>query len=286
MISLSEENSLTTGGATRSAMPLTAGGNSSDPKTEIPVALQLYTVRDLLAKNFRNTVEKVAEIGYDAVEFAGYGGLTGKEMRTLLDTLGLKCAGAHVDFAELETNLDNALAMNQEIGGRFIVCPFMPEVYSSRGAAGFREFGIKLNRIGEKVRNAGMQLCYHNHSFEFSKVGDKHLIEYLFEASDKELVKAEVDVCWTQFGGVDPIAFIDAHRDRCIMLHMKDMVKVEPITFAPVGNGILNMPGILDAGQRAGTIWYVVEQDSSEQQILDAVAVSLKNLRKLLNAFY
>lgn len=248
------------------------------------VALQLYTLRDLTKDDFSGTLKKVAEIGYDAVEFAGFGGLTAKEVRQLLDDLGLVSVASHEGFERLEKDLEERIEYNLEVGNKFIVCPSMPGEWRETGVDGFKQFGEKLNILGEKMKKAGMQLGYHNHNFEFEKVDGKYLYDYLFEATDPELVKAQVDVYWVQYGGEDPIAHLKKYAGRCPLLHMKDMTADEEPTFAPVGAGILDMKGIIQTARETGVEWFIVEQDRTQQPVLEAIAISLKNMRQLLEA--
>ena len=253
-------------------------------KEKTPVALQLYTVRELTAKDFTGTLKTVAKIGYDAVEFAGYGGLSAGDLRKLIDDLGLKCAGTHEGFENLEKNLDETIAFSAKIGNSFIVCPSMPAEWRDKGADGFRGFGERMNEVGSKVKKAGMQLCYHNHNFEFKKEGGKYLIDYLFETADPELVKAEIDVYWVKYGGEDPASFIRRHSNRCPMIHMKDMADDRDKSFAPVGTGILDMKSIVQAARQANAVWFIVEQDRTKQPVLEAIEISLKNMRTLLGS--
>ena len=255
----------------------------SKKKAVTPVGLQLYTLRDLMKEDFTGTVAKVAEIGYDAVEFAGYGGLSASEVKRLLDDLGLVCAGTHEGFQNLGDRLGETIEFNAAIGNGDIVCPSMPQEWRKSGADGFREFGERMNAIGEKVKAAGLRFVYHNHSFEFERVGGKHLIEYFFETSDPELVTMEVDVYWVKRGGVDPATFLRKYAKRCTMIHMKDMADDAEQSFAPVGTGTLDMPGIVAASREIGARWYVVEQDRTKRPPLEAVAISLNNMRKLLS---
>ncbi|MCE5252585.1 sugar phosphate isomerase/epimerase [bacterium] len=253
------------------------------PKTA-PVGLQLYTLRELTEKDFTGTLKKVAAIGYDGVEFAGYGGLSAVELKKLIDDLGLKCAGTHEGFENLEKKLDETIAFNAGIGSSFIICPSMPGEWRDKGAEGFKAFGERMNKIGAAVKKAGMQLCYHNHNFEFKKENDKFLIEYLYETADPELVKAEVDVYWVQFAGENPAAFIRRYGKRCILIHMKDMADDADRSFAPVGTGVLDMKSIVRASKEANAAWFIVEQDRTKRPPLEAVGISLKNMRTLLKS--
>ena len=254
------------------------------PKKGTPVALQLYTVRDLTAKDFPGTLATIAKMGYDAVEFAGYGGLSAADMKKLLGDLGLVCAGTHEGYERLDRNLDEVIGYNRAIGNEWLVCPSMPKEFSDKGADGFKAFAEKLNVIGEKANKAGMKLCYHNHSFEFKKADGKYLLDILLSAADPKLVSAEVDVYWVKFGGEDPVAFISRHAGRCPLLHMKDMTAGENPTYAPVGTGVIDMKGVVGAARKAGTKWFIVELDDSKMPMLQAIEISLRNMRALLKA--
>lgn len=256
--------------------------SASENAGRTPVALQLYTVRTLTEKDYSGTLEKVARIGYDAVEFGGFGGLSSKQIKKLLDDLGLQSAGSHVDIAELESELTKIIDFHLEIGAHYIICPYMPEPVQEEGVRGFQEFGKRLEKIGEPVKKAGLQLCYHNHNFEFKKANGKYLLDYLFESADPELVKAEVDVYWVKRGGEDPVAHLRKYRGRCSSLHMKDMTRDDRKTYAPVGTGQLNFPEIIRTAKEIGAVWFVVEQDEADQPILDAISISLKNMRQML----
>ena len=263
-------------------VPVKSSTGMSRREKHTPVALQLYTVRALAGKDFVGTLKTVVAIGYDAVEFAGYGGLSAKDLKSIIDDLGLQCAGTHEGFEVLEKNLEKTIEFNAQIGNRNIVCPSMPGEWRRGGADSFRRFGERLNEIGEKVKKSGLQLCYHNHDFEFKKEGGEYLIDYMYGSTDSNLVKAEVDIYWVQRGGEDPIAFIQRYGDRCSIMHMKDMADDENKSFAPVGAGIMDMKGIIQAARKAGSEWYIVEQDSTKRPVLEAIEISLKNMRELL----
>ena len=259
---------------------------SSHTKTpgETPVSLQLYTVRTLTEKDFAGTLAKVAQIGYDAVELGGFGGLSSKEIKKLLKDLGLQCSGSHEPFERLQGALPQVIQDNQEIGNSYVICPYMPESFQARGLDGFKEFGHKLTEVGAALKNANLQLCYHNHDFEFKAVGGKYLLDYLFAEVDPGLLKAEVDVFWVLHGGEDPIAHLRKYFGRVPLLHIKDMTKDDRRTFAPVSTGRLDLAEIVKAARAGGAVWFVIEQDETEQPVLEAIAISLRNFRRILNA--
>ncbi|MDX9979308.1 MAG: sugar phosphate isomerase/epimerase [Lentisphaeria bacterium] len=281
MHSLSRREFLRVGalGAGLAALPLRAEGLGAPP----PIGLQLYTLRDLMKEDFDGTLKRVAEIGYPAVEFAGFGRYGGKpqELRALLDGLGLVCCGSHEGLGGIERQPAARAEFVQALGGRHLVVPSLPKEFRDGGKDGYRQFGERMNALGEAVAKAGGVLSYHNHAFEFAKDGDKTLFDWMLEAMDPELVKLEVDVFWVKNGGIEPGEFIRRHRERIALLHMKDLA-ADDGSFAPVGTGTLDMADIAKAGGEAGCDWYIVEQDACRQPPLEAVALSLGNLKALL----
>jgi len=143
----------------------------------VPVALQLYTVRDQTAVDFPGTVRRVAELGYAGIELAGDGGLTAEQLRALLDETGLRLAGSHVPLERMIEDMDGVIAYYQDLGSPYVGVPFLGEAY--RSAKGFREAARALNRAGAALQEAGMSLYYHNHAFEFEPLGETTGMEIL-----------------------------------------------------------------------------------------------------------
>ena len=246
----------------------------------LPVALQLYTVRDQLREDFRGTVRAVAEMGYDGVQFAGYGGLSAVEMRRLLEETGLRPAGTHTGLDTLEHDLGTEIDYNLAIGNRWIICPSLPEA-RRRDLAGWREIAATLNRIGERCVQRGLRFGYHNHAFEFPEIpgsGGRHGLDVLLGETAPDLVFWEPDVYWITKGGADPVALIRRHAGRIPITHLKDMTADDRQTFAEVGEGMLDWPAILAASQQAGVEWHCVEQDRCDHPPLDSARLSLQHL--------
>jgi len=250
-------------------------------RKRLPVALQLYTLRDQLRDDFRGVVRAVAEIGYDGVQFAGYGGLGAAEMRALLDETGLRAAGTHTGLDVLEGRLDEEIEYNLAIGNRWVLCPFVPEARLGN-LAGWREVAASLNQIGERCVAQGLRFGYHNHAFEFPPIpdgGGKRGLDVLLGETDPRLVFWEPDVYWVTKGGDDPAALISAYAGRVPITHLKDMTGDERQTFAEVGEGTLDWPAILAAAEAAGSEWHCVEQDRCDRPPLESVRISLHHLR-------
>ena len=247
---------------------------------QIPIALQMYTLRNETGKDFAGTLREVAKIGYAGVEFAGTGGLGAPELRRLLDDLNLRVAGSHTGLEVLEGSLTAALDFSQAIGNEYLVCPYLPEE-RRQSADAYRALADLLNRSGAACQERGLQLCYHNHAFEFQRFEGRYALDILLGATDPELVKAEIDTYWVQRGGADPAAYIRQYSGRCPLIHLKDMAADEKGSFAAVGEGTMDWPAIFAASEAGGARWYIVEQDACQRPPLESVAISLRNLRTM-----
>lgn len=253
--------------------------------SNLPIALQLYTVRDQTALDYAGTVRKVAAMGYHGVEFAGRKPLPQAELKALIQELGLKVAGGHESLSNLEEDLDGLITAYQDLGSEYITLPSIPGEW--REATEFGPLFEKLNAIGKRCRERGITFSYHNHDFEFKlKVGDKTFFDALYAATDPDNVKAQVDVFWVHFAGLDPAAVIQKYAGRCPLIHLKDMPKnvtemVRPARFAEVGEGQVDMAAVFAASEASGATWYIVEQDQCERPTLESAKLSFDNLRSL-----
>jgi|UniRef100_A0A7V3REX0 sugar phosphate isomerase/epimerase len=242
----------------------------------IPIALQLYTLRELTEKDFTGTLKQVSKIGYEGVEFAGYGNLKAQELKKLLDDLNLKPAGSHVGIDLLTSELDSVIEYNLEIGNHFIVCPW--QKYDKK--EDFINFANTLNEIGQKCKDKGLKLCYHNHAHEFARFGEVRGLDLLFTNTKADLVDFEIDTYWVKYAGADPISFITTFGKRASLLHVKDMERVGR-DFAEIGTGIMDIRGIISAAKNVGTKWLIVEQDKCKMDPIESIKISFTNLKRM-----
>jgi sugar phosphate isomerase/epimerase len=247
--------------------------------SQVPIALQMYTVRDDAASDFAGTLRKVADTGYAGVELAGTGGMPASALRALLQDLGLQIAGSHVSLQMLEDDLNAVLDYNSELGNPRVVCPWL--AMERRTAEGYRALAESLNRVGAACRERGMELCYHNHDFEFERFDGQTGFDILFGSTDPGLVKIELDTFWAVKGGYDAAEIIRKYAGRIPLIHLKDMTDDDEKTFAEVGEGTMDWPSIFAAGDAAGAAWYIVEQDKCARPPLESIRISLDNLRKM-----
>ncbi len=241
------------------------------------IALQLYTIRDETARDFTAMVREVAKIGYNGVEFAGYGGLAGSDMAALLASTKLRAAGTHVRWATLEADPTREINYCVEIGCRNITIPFLgKEWYEGESLT-----ALRLNAIGRSAQEKGLTLSYHNHSHEFTQSDDgRYLLDVLLDSTNPELVKLELDTYWAAYAGVDPIAYLRKRAGRVPLIHVKDMMPER--TFTEVGDGTLDIRGICRAAGESGTEWYVVENDAPTIPSLESARRSFENLSRIL----
>ncbi|MEP6755839.1 MAG: sugar phosphate isomerase/epimerase [Chthonomonadales bacterium] len=244
----------------------------------IPVALQLYTVRDECAQDFVGTLKYVAEMGYAGVELTGPGNLTSTELSTVLTDLDLRVAGCHVSLANLENDLNAAFDLNEAVGNKRIVCPWLPpELRNSE--EDFRRLADTLSAVGLACRDKGFQLYYHHHDFEFQNFGGKLALDILFDSVPNDLLRAELDTYWIEVGGESASDFIHKYRDRVDLVHIKDRVEDRDPPFGEIGEGTLNFVEIFQECEDAGVAWYIVEQDRCPGPPLESARRSLRNLK-------
>lgn len=249
------------------------------------IGLQMYTLRDETAKDFRGTLRKVAEQGYEGVEFAGYGDVSAEEMKNLLQELNLKAIGSHVRYSNLQEKLANEIAYLKTIGAQYIICPHvMPE--DRKDWQKLFEF---FATVGEEAQKHGLLFAYHNHAFEFEeKLGDDYVFDAMYHALDPSTAKVEMDIGWVQFSGQDPLAYIAKYAGRLPLLHLKDFQHGADgsIDTLELGKGIIQLPEVIQAASDAHVEWLIVEQDRCHNPQLESIATSIQWLREnYLNHF-
>jgi len=246
----------------------------------VKIGLQLYTLRDALAENFRVGLRRVSALGYQGVEFAGYGGLEAEELGMLTRALGLSPVSSHVSIDQLDAHLADELDYAVTAGLAHVVCPWLPA--ARRANAGeYRATARLLNEIGVACQARGLQFGYHNHAVELeTQVGNVPALEFLLAETDPALVNIEFDVYWIQYAGMSPSDWIQRYAGRCPLLHIKDMDPNDR-SFREVGQGSLDMKAIVAAARTADSSWLFVEQDECRQNPWVSVTQSLAYLQAL-----
>ena len=243
------------------------------------ISLQLYTVREETTRDMPGTLRKISEIGYPAVEFAGYGGLAPQDLKTILDDLGLRTSGVHVPLTAWETNPETVLADMQALDCAHAVLPSVPPERREDEASVAR-LAEDLNSWGELCRREGVTFSYHNHNFEFAPLGRSTMWDVLVRETDPELVGLELDLYWVKYAGTDPETTLRDVADRVSLVHLKDMAPDDTLSDLPVGEGTLPWITLLDAADAAGVEWFIAEQDNPKVALED-VKTSLQHLHRL-----
>ncbi|WP_113674168.1 sugar phosphate isomerase/epimerase family protein [Vallitalea guaymasensis] len=247
---------------------------------KIKIALQLYTVREECENDFIGTLEKVADLGYEGVELAGVHGLSAEQLKEELDRLNLKVVGSHIGLDQLEKDLDKIIDYNKTIDNSIIVCPYAK--WESK--EGLDELACKLNAISDKLNSAGLQLLYHNHSHEFEKIDDSYGLDLLYNLTKKSNMLMELDTHWVRRADKDVIDYMNQNKDILKLVHIKDMKEIHgEKTFAAIGEGIMDIPAIIDKAVELGCSWVIVENDQPEPNGIENVTVSINNLKKMFD---
>jgi sugar phosphate isomerase/epimerase len=262
------------------------------------IGLQLYTVRDYMQKDPAATLARVAQIGYNSVEGATYTdtekfyGLDASAFASLLKQNGLIMPSSHYRLGEelvkgstqkgtLLNDWNRAVDDAATIGLKYMVCAYLSD--SERGTLDhFKKVAEDFNKAGETCRKAGIQLCYHNHDFEFIQQNGKYPYEILLANTDNDLVKMEMDMYWVTKANQDPIALINEHPGRFPLWHLKDMDNTANRGFTEVGNGIIDFKKIFKQANKAGLKYFFVEQDKCPGDPYDSITQSIGYIKKNL----
>lgn len=269
---------------------------------KLPIAVQLYTLRKEMAADFEGTLKKVKEIGYDGVEFAGIFDKDPLYIKQLCENLGLIPISAHVPYLALLENTDELIDTYEKIGVSQIVIPYLLPEYRP-GTENFLSVIDGIRKIADTCKARGMALSYHNHDFEFEKLGDEYALDKIYREIPEELLKTQLDTCWVKVAGEDPVKYLEKYEGRIPTVHLKDFrgnrtanmyeligvkndgktAQLEKFQFKPCGYGVQNMPAIIDAATKNGAEWFIVEQDGIEPQktAFESIKMSLDYLKSL-----
>ena len=241
-------------------LPMVACGESKKV-----IGLQLYTVRDKINANQQETLEKLAQIGYNSLEAAGYNmndrtfyGMEPKAFADHLKGLGMPLHSSHTVYEP--DSADIVCEDAAKTGAEYIIYPYLPDQFREN-LDGFKATADKFNKMGEIAKKHGLKFGYHNHAFEFDKMEGQVPYDVLLSETDPDLVVFEMDLYWVTRGGYDPVEYFKKYPGRFELWHVKDMVPSEDQFFAPVGRGRIDFERIFAEKATAGMEYFFVEQD-------------------------
>ncbi len=252
----------------------------------MPIGLQLYSVRNLLPKDFEGTLHQLAAAGYKEVEAAGYFDKTAADFGNALNKAGLKCVSTHHQLVQLKTQFDQLIQYGQALGLEYIICSWAgvhrdPTRKGDLNLDDWRYVADQFNAIGAKVKAAGMTFGYHNHTIEFGTENGIVFFDELLKRTDPNLVKFEMDCGWVVGGGHNPVEYLSKFPERFPLLHVKDMVK-EPdgkLRNVVMGKGFIDYKPIFRAA--TGLKHYFIEQEEFEGDPMTELREDADFMKKL-----
>lgn len=267
----------------------------SDHRFVKQIGLQLWTVRNQIAANVENTIKAIAAAGYYQIELGDV--MKSDEITKAAETAGLHYSSSFIDWNVIgQPGLKDVATVDQVVEkAHAMKLKHLVFGYIGKGhretSDHYRRHAEHANKAGEKCKAAGIQLNYHNHSFEFAKLPDGTTgFDVFVKEFDQELVKFELDIFWVQIGGRDAIETINQLSGRIAQLHLKDLKKDTPVitdegsvpadAFKELGAGTINIAAAIKAGDKAGVEQCHVEQDQSEDPIR-SIGQSITHLKMI-----
>jgi sugar phosphate isomerase/epimerase len=266
----------------------------------LPLGLQLYSVRELLPKDYDGTLRQLGALGYREVEAAGFFGHTPSEVKLAMDHAGLNCVSAHYPLKELLPKVDETIEYGKNLGLQYIVCasPWLkdPSRVKDPGSRAARDAmtlddwrwnAEQFNRIGERVNAAGIRFAYHNHTAEFREEKGVVFYDELMRLTDSAKVTFEMDCGWVVVGGKNPVHYLTRYPKRISMLHVKEFKMSgwtpgsEPPPSTEMGRGSIDYGPIFNAAKKARIKHAFVEQEEFDMPPMEALKIDADYMRAL-----
>ncbi len=245
---------------------------------------QMFTVRNFCKDNegVRESMKKLADIGYKTVQVSGFGPVDWKEVAKAAKDNGIQIVTSHSAWPRFKNDLDLLIEEHEWMDCRCLAIGGIGKDYFTM--EGITRFLDELAPISEKLAKHNMSFSYHNHNMEFVKYDGKAWLDWLYEKADPKMLCAELDVYWVQAGGGDPVQWIRKCAGREPIVHLKDMVMTmeREQHFAEIGEGNMNFSAILQAAKESGVQYFMVEQDNTYgRDPFESLAISYRNLRAM-----
>jgi len=247
------------------------------------IGLQLYTVRDQTSRDLNFTLRKLAEIGYNNLEAAGYAdgkfyGMEPGDFRKLMKDHGMNLLSSHCGITE--ENAAEVIKAHRKAGVDYIVLPWI-DLYETY-AGNFLAVAKRLNKLGELCRKEKISFGYHNHDFEFANTQKGIGFDLMIENTDPDLVFFQLDVYWVKKAGYSALDYFRKYPGRFELLHLKDMAAGTASEDTEIGTGIIDFKAIMEARKMSGMKYFFIEQDNPKGDSLESVATSYQNLKQIL----
>jgi len=264
----------------------------------LPLGLQLYSVRDILPKDYEGTLRQLSAMGYREVEAAGFFGRSPSEVKKAMDGAGLQCVSAHYSLSQLLPKVDETIQFGRDLGLSYIVCAAPMLKDSSRAKDGgsraaresmtlddWRWNADQFNSIGEKANAAGIRFAYHNHTPEFRSENGVVFYDELMKLTDPAKVTMELDCGWAVVAGQNPADLLTRYPTRFSMLHVKDF-KLTPASTpsnhppsTEMGHGTIDYHPIFEAAKKTNIKHAFVEQEEFDLPQMEALKIDADYMR-------
>jgi len=267
----------------------------------LPLGLQLYSVRDLLPKDYEGTLRELSALGYREVETAGFFGRSARNVKHAMEQAGLHCVSAHYSYADLAPRLDEAIEFGKALGLEYIICasPGLPDRSPAKSADkkiareamsldDWRWNAEQFNRMGERVNAAGIKFGYHNHTAEFRAVDGVVIYDELLRLTDPAKVTLEMDCGWVIVAGKNPVDYFRRYPARISLLHVKDFKwgggpgsDIDPPPSAELGRGNIDYRPIFAAAKNTDIKHAFIEQEQYDMPPLEALKIDAEYMKAL-----
>ncbi|MCB0841257.1 MAG: sugar phosphate isomerase/epimerase [Bacteroidetes bacterium] len=266
----------------------TSENNQGEPVFVAPVGAQAYSFRNYFPEDMIGTLDRIQAMGIKEIEGVP-GNVDPVDFRKLCDERGMSIPSTGTDFKGLKEDPMKVVENAKALGAKYVMCAWIPHPNRGNFSVTDADEAIEVfNTAGKILKENGLTFCYHTHGYEFQPYQDGTLMDYIIESTNPEDVSFEMDVFWVQFGGGDPVALLKKYGNRWKLLHLKDMEKgiAKDLTGGtdveynvPLGQGQLDMAGILKESRKIGIAHYFIEDESSA--VMDQVPQSIAYLKSL-----
>jgi sugar phosphate isomerase/epimerase len=248
-------------------------------KGKIPIGVQLYSVRSVAEKDLSGTLAKVAQMGYEGAEFAGYYGHNAKDIRKMLDDNGLVCCGTHTQMDALsDANLAATVEFNKTLGNQYLIVPWL-QPNDANPKEAWLGYAKRLNTLAEKVKPQGMSVGYHNHAHDFAPLDGTTPWDILASNTRPDVIM-QLDLGNAMGGGADPVTYLRRYPGRTVTIHLKEFSATNKN--AMIGEGDVKWAEVFKLCRSiGGTRWYIIEEEKDAYPPLEGIEISLRNLKKM-----
>ena len=252
---------------------LAPGGSLLSQKLyDAPLGVEAYTYRKSLPVDPVKTLDTIRMLGFTELEGGG-GRMAPEEFRKLCEARGIRIVSTGADYKQLTQHPDSVIMRAKALDAKYVMCAWIPHENGVLSLENAKQAVEDFNRAGKILKEQGLIFCYHAHGYEFQPYGNGTLLDYIFEHTDPAYVSFEMDIMWIQFGGGDPVALLKKYGNRWKLIHLKDLRKGAPKNLTgltgpendvPLGQGQVDIPGVLREARKIGIKHYFIEDESND----------------------